>query len=279
MTSLFKYLYEDPKIEILAGGDINDVFKIVDQNKEVVLKVNSKADFPLMFEKEKLGLESLRANFKTPQVHRVGIFENYQYLELEYFQECAKKGVFWQDFAQKLSKTHQNTQNYFGFDQDNFIGSLVQKNDHKDNWLDFLIECRLNPMIEMAVNSGEVNYVEAKIIESFYARINEIYPDEKPALLHGDLWGGNYLATTEGAVLIDPAVYYGHREMDIGMMHLFGGFDNQLFELYNEMHPLDKDWQSRIKYNQLYPLLVHVNLFGRSYWEQVHSILKEFASV
>ena len=77
-------------------------------------------------------------------------------------------------------------------------------------------------------------------------------------------------------VLIDPAVYYGHREMEIGMMHLFGGFDTELFNVYNEFNPLENKWKSRIKMNQLYPLMVHVNLFGRSYWPKVERILRDF---
>jgi protein-ribulosamine 3-kinase len=277
VEELFKYLFENPTIEKLAGGDINDVFKITDQNKVSVIKVNSKEDFPLMFEKEKKGLELLKPTFKTPEIYRTGDFEKWQFLEMEYFQESTNKDNIWIEFAEKLSKTHQNTSKSFGFEESNFIGSLVQINDKKDNWADFLIESRLNPMIEMAVNAGEVNFVEAKIIDKFYARIKEIYPDEKPALLHGDLWSGNFLSTHEGPVLIDPAVYYGHREMDLGMMYLFGGFDQELFDVYNELHPLEKDWKTRIEYNQLYPLLVHVNLFGRSYWEKVLTILKQFA--
>ncbi|OIQ37789.1 MAG: hypothetical protein BM555_00195 [Crocinitomix sp. MedPE-SWsnd] len=276
MQELFKYLYENPEIEKLTGGDINDVFKVVDAEKQFVVKVNSKADFPLMFEKEKTGLELLNHTFKTPEVYRVGEYQNHQFLELEYLAESPKNDSFWLEFAKKLAKTHQKTEKTFGFHQDNFIGSLVQINDQKETWADFLIECRLNPMIEMAVNAGEVNYVEAKIIEKFYSRINELYPEEQPALLHGDLWGGNYLSTNEGPVLIDPAVYYGHREMDLGMMDLFGGFDAELFEIYNDIRPLEKNWESRIQYNQLYPLLVHLNLFGRSYWEQVLNILQKF---
>jgi len=277
VQELFKYLYENPEIEKLAGGDINDVFKVVDRDKEFTLKVNSKADFPLMFEKEKVGLELLNSTFATPEVYRVGEYENHQFLELQYLPKSAKNESFWSDFADKLAKTHKKSEITFGFHENNFIGSLVQINDQKATWSDFLIECRLNPMIEMAVNAGEVNYVEAKIIEKFYSRVNEIYPKEMPALLHGDLWGGNYLSAQEGPVLIDPAVYYGHREMDLGMMHLFGGFDSELFEVYHEIYPLEKDWKSRIQCNQLYPLLVHVNLFGRSYWEQVHNILQKFA--
>jgi fructosamine-3-kinase len=278
VEELFKYLYESPITEKVAGGDINEVFKVTSvESGSIILKVNNRDDFPEMFTKEKLGLDRLGEAFKTPRVLRTGDFENWQYLELEYFQEIPKNDSFWLSFAEKLNKTHQITQKEFGFSGSNFIGSLVQKNDLKADWNTFLVECRLNPMIEMAVNAGEVNFVEAKIIEKFYARVNDIFPKEKPALLHGDLWSGNFLSTNEGPVLIDPAVYYGHREMDLAMMKLFGGFDSEVFELYNEINPLEKDWNKRVEYHQLYPLLVHLNLFGRSYWEQVSNILSKFS--
>ena len=132
-------------------------------------------------------------------------------------------------------------------------------------------------MVEMAVNQGDINYVEAKIVETLYKKVPAILPTEKPALLHGDLWSGNFLTGAAGEpVLIDPAVYYGHREMDIAMMHLFGGFPSLVFDQYNEVYPLEKNWKERIELNQLYPLLVHVNLFGRSYWNKVKYITEKF---
>lgn len=261
-------------IQQLSGGDINEVYLI---NDATVVKLNRSDDFPQMFKEEAKGLSLLSQHFKTPTVHQIQSNEKWQLLAMEYIQQSVENSPFWIDFGQKLAKTHQISQKTFGLDSDNFIGSLHQSNHQQDNWVDFLIEQRLQPMIEMAVNSGEVNYVEARIIESFYAKINEIYPNEPPALLHGDLWSGNYICSSEGAVLIDPAVYFGHREMDLGMMHLFGGFNAQLFASYHEIYPLEKGWKKRINYNQLYPLLVHVNLFGRSYWNQVYTILREFA--
>ena len=132
-------------------------------------------------------------------------------------------------------------------------------------------------MLKMAVNNGHITTTELAQFSKFERYIEEIWPTEPPALLHGDLWNGNYLpAANDRACIIDPAVYYGHREIDLGMMHLFGGFDNQLFDVYNEVFPLEKGWQDRIPYNQLYPLLVHVNLFGRSYWSGIERVIERF---
>jgi protein-ribulosamine 3-kinase len=266
--------FDDSKAIRLTGGDINDVFQIESR----VIKVNSGHTFPSMLPLEADALELLSPFIRTPKVHNYGESAYYQFLELEYIPSGSKTTPFWIEFGEKLAHLHQQSANQFGLDFDNYIGSLRQSNTQKNTWEEFLIDERLQPMVEMAVNNGDVNYVEAKIFDRFYNRINELIPIEPPSLIHGDLWGGNYIAASNGdPVLIDPAVYYGHREMDIAMMHLFGGFDSHLFIRYYEVFPLDKGWEDRIKINQLYPLMVHVNLFGRSYWEQVHNILQQFA--
>lgn len=261
------------EVKNLAGGDINQVYS----TKNSVFKINVAADFPEMFKREAEGLDALREGVRTPFVLDQGEFEKIQFLELELIREGVKSSEFWNKFGKQLAQLHQLTNDRYGFEKDNYIGSLKQSNNYKNSWKNFLAEERLQPMIEMAVNSGEVNYVESKPIENFYKKIGEIYPIEKPALIHGDLWGGNFLAAENGdPVLIDPAVYFGHREMDIGMMQLFGGFENSIFESYNEHYPLEKNWRQRTEFNQLYPLLVHVNLFGRSYWSRVSATLDQF---
>ena len=113
--------------------------------------------------------------------------------------------------------------------------------------------------------------------ERFYKKLDEIFPVEPPALIHGDLWVGNFMVGELGeAILIDPAIYFGHREMDLAMSQLFGGFDRQFYESYHKYFPLEKDWQKRIDYCNLYPLMVHVNLFGGGYTGSVKSILQRF---
>lgn len=274
--SAIKELFPSLKSESLEGADINQVFKVGD----FVLKLNKAEEFPAMFEKEAKGLNALRSSnsFIIPEVITHGSIGNFQYLQLEFIQQGHPSENFWEVFGIQLAKLHQQTADDFGWSGSNFIGSLVQENTRHNQWSEFLINQRFQPMIEMAVNAGDVNYVEAKLIEKFYARINEIWPQEKPALLHGDLWAGNYLVNREGKpVLIDPAVYFGHREMDLGMMQLFGGFDSRVYAIYHENFPLEKGWEERVKFNQIYPLLVHVNLFGRNYWDKVASILAPFS--
>ena len=108
-------------------------------------------------------------------------------------------------------------------------------------------------------------------------RLTEIIPEEKPSLIHGDLWNGNFLVAADGsACLIDPAVYYGHREMDLAMTRLFGGFDADFYRGYEEEYPLEQGFESRVEIHNLYPLLVHVNLFGGGYIQQVKNFLLKF---
>lgn len=281
MNEILEKIFESKnlKTQPLSGGDINRVYKIEHQGKTYAVKANNKSHFPKMFEKEASGLNLLAENcpLKVPEVVNVGETEDQQYFVMEFIDEGSCSSNFWQDFGHGLADLHQTSQDAFGLDHNNYIGSLVQVNKPCETWQEFYITQRLEPMMEMALNSGEVNFVESKLFLPFFNRLGELYPKEKPSLVHGDLWSGNYLVDNNGApVLIDPAVYFGHREMDIGMMHLFGGFDKQLFLGYNEIYPLEKNWEERIPYSQIYPLMVHVNLFGRSYWNRVEQILRKF---
>lgn len=279
-TFFEKILGEKPtQITPLSGGDINAVFEVTGSTGNCVIKVNDDAKFPGMLAAEAAGLSELAATqtIRIPKVIACGMQDDKQFLVLEKITEGQPVTITWELFGQKLAAMHHCSRSLFGLDQTNYIGSLTQQNESCKTWTEFPITQRLQPMLEMAVNQGDVNYVEAKVFDALYARLDELIPVEKPALLHGDLWAGNFLTHTSGEpFLIDPAVYYGHREMDLAMMHLFGGFDAALFNTYHTSFPLEKGWQKRIELNQLYPLLVHVNLFGRSYWEKVQRIVEPF---
>ncbi len=267
------------RVSSLSGGDINDVYLLESKQEKWVIKVNSRQKFPGMFEAEKAGLEELAKNntINVAQPILTREFEDQSYLLLEHIPPGPKTALFWQNFGQKLAQLHQTSKPQFGLDHDNYIGSIKQYNKKHDSWSDFYIHQRLEPQLEMAVNSG---YLKGSLrtFERLYDKMDNLFPQESPALLHGDLWSGNFLCgENETPWLIDPAVYYGHREMDIGMMHLFGGFDQSLFDVYNTITPLESGWQERIPLTQLYPLLVHVNLFGEGYVGSVKSILNRFA--
>jgi len=208
--------------------------------------------------------------------------DNTQYLVLEYITPLAlgrESGseIFWHTFGAQLARMHKHSSKTFGLDHNNYIGSLPQSNNHHSAWSDFFILGRLEPQIKLALDAKRIGSEMVKLFNRLFQRIENIFPPEPPALLHGDLWSGNYMRGKAGEpVLIDPAVYFGHREMDLAMTKLFGGFENEFYQSYQEEFPMEKDWQQRADICNLYPLLVHVNLFGGSYASQISIILSRF---
>jgi len=184
---------------------------------------------------------------------------------------------FWEKFAKQIANLHRHTSNIFGLDHNNYIGSLNQSNKNHNNWIDFFREERLIFQIKMARDNGKIGNDIINMFDGFFLKLDEIFPVEPPALIHGDLWSGNYMVNKNGEpVIIDPAVYYGNREMDLGMTQLFGGFSAEFYKFYNDFFPLENGWKDRLDYCNLYPLMVHVNLFGGGYIQSVKSILKRF---
>jgi fructosamine-3-kinase len=263
-------------IRSLAGGSINNVYLLDTPEGKKVLKINDAGKFPGMFPAEKKGLEFLAGAeaFDVPKVYDCGELENKAYLLLEYKKEGSQKSHFWKVFGEQLSRLHQTSSKNFGFPSSNYIGSLPQYNEERKSAADFYVSQRLEPQVKMASERG----FSLGDLSGFYRNISEEIPDEAPALLHGDLWSGNYLVNEEGLpCLIDPAVCYGPREMDLGMMKLFGGFPPEVFEVYHQHFPLQPEWEARIPIWQLYYLLVHLNIFGSSYLPQVNRIISRFS--
>lgn len=259
----------------LAGGDINQVFLLETPMRKLVLKLNSISDFPKMFEAEAIGLQELeKANiFRVPNVIQNGHYENSAFLLLEYIQSGKPVKNFWTIFGTQLALLHQNSTPFFGFESDNYIGNLPQYNTNCDSAVDFYITQRLHPQFTLASQKG----FSFRNLDVFYNNIEKEIPKEGSSLIHGDLWNGNYIVDSDGnPCLIDPAVAYAPREMDIAMMYLFGGFDLQLFQTYNDIFPLQPNWKKRIPLWQLYYLLVHLNIFGSSYYDRVQQILKVY---
>lgn len=266
-------------IQTVPGGCINEAAKVTTGKGNFFIKWNSASKYPGMFEAEARGLELLRAAGKIyiPKVAFTDIIEETSFLILEWVEPGKRDKDFWSDFGSSLALMHQKTNNKFGLDHDNYIGSLHQSNKRHNTWSGFFIEERLEPQLKLAKNSNKIDNTIIKKFNSLYKELEEIFPSEKPALLHGDLWNGNYMTSPEGkACIFDPSVYYGHREMDIAMARLFGGFDQEFYKAYNEQYPLEKGWQDRLDICNLYPLLVHINLFGGSYLSQVKSILSAY---
>ncbi len=261
--------------EKIYGGDINDTYRLAMTDTDYFIKINT-TDKRDMFEKEAKNLKILSDSnsFIIPEVFHNGVFENKSFLLLQYIEKLETEGNV-KDFAENLVKLHQNFQNYYGLKFDNYIGKLPQKNTPETDWVNFYIQNRLQFQIDLAGNNIPVNIKND--FNRLFQKLPVIIPLEKPSLLHGDLWNGNYFYNLQGkAVLFDPAVYYGHREIDLAMMSLFGGFDAEIYHIYHQLFPMEPDWKNRLKIYQLYPLLVHVNLFGVSYLSGIEQILKYF---
>lgn len=278
-----KNILEDCSLTITSfepvhGGDINRSYCLYSSEAKYFLKVNDANLYPAMFEKEANGLQALAKELPTlivPQPIKYGIAQQQQYLLLEWIEPGKPKTNFWGNFGTALATMHQQPRSYFGWDEDNYIGSLHQHNTKHDSWHLFYAECRIMPLVSRLFNAGVFTRQDVMAAESLCKKFDQLFPQEPPALLHGDLWSGNFMITATGSAgIYDPAVYYGHREMDIGMTKLFGGFDERFYESYNEVYPLEKDWQLRLPLTELYPLLVHAVLFGGHYIRSVIEIIK-----
>jgi protein-ribulosamine 3-kinase len=162
---------------------------------------------------------------------------------------------------------HRSGAERFGWPRSNYVGSEPQDNTEEADWPSFYVRRRLEPQLERAHARGLASASMRRGLERLVARMPELAgAPEPPSRLHGDLWSGNAFAAADGApVLIDPAVYGGHREIDLAMMRLFGGFSERVFDAYEEEWPLAPGNEARVALYQLYPLLVHVNLFGAGY--------------
>ncbi|MCS6917521.1 MAG: fructosamine kinase family protein [Chitinophagales bacterium] len=266
-------------LEPQGGGCINDCYGVRTASGNFFLKVNQAKTYPGMFQAEARGLELIHRNVPGFAPAVIGLHETdtYQFLLLEDAGGGRPSADFWETFARHLVRLHRCTQQSFGLDHDNYIGSLRQINQPQASWPDFYVACRLMPQVRLGMEKGLFSPQAATAVEQLHRRLPDLFPDEPPALLHGDLWSGNYLVHVQGLpVVIDPAVYFGFREMDLAMMDLFGGFDRRLRQHYEEWFPLEPGYDQRRPLLQLYPLLVHANLFGGHNTSAAWEILRDF---
>ena len=252
----------------LGGGDINDAFEVaLGTGTRIFVKTHPNPPSG-MFWAEARGLHWLEeaGAIRVPRVVAVSD-QRPAYIALELLTPAARRPDFDETLGRSLANLHAFGAQSFGLDHDNFIGRLSQTNTVNDDWASFYWTSRLEPQVRLAADRGLLDRRTRSDFEVLCRVLPErVGPKEPPSRLHGDLWGGNLHVDNAGQpCLIDPAVYGGHREIDLAMMRLFGGFGERVFAAYEEVRPLSPGTRERVSLYQLYPLLVHVNLFGSSY--------------
>ena len=280
LNDLFPSSVDAIQFSPVGGGSINETCAIKFGKQQLFCKINSATKFPQLFEKERKGLEWLgRQNIiRVPQV--IDCFETgkQQVLLLEWITEGERTESFWKNFGKQLAALHQVSNNYFGLDEDNYMGSVHQSNVPKDNWIDFFIHQRLQPLIQQCLSQKLLTSAHAAQFDNLYKQLPSVFEKgSKPSLLHGDLWSGNFMCDQNSQpVLIDPAVYFGHASIDLGMTTLFGGFRSGFYDAYNYHSPFPSNYTQQWEVCNLYPLLIHLLLFRRSYLSPIERTLNSY---
>jgi fructosamine-3-kinase len=265
----------------VSGGCINHGMRVELADGPVFVKYNADAP-PGLFAAEARGLDALRAAAAGPVVPLALAWAEAEdgapaWLALEWLEPCRRAPDFAERLGRGLAALHRaGRDDGWGWMENNFIGPLPQANAPAASWAEFWRTRRLEPQLELARGAGRMPG-KAADWDRLMDRLPELLaPAETdgPSLLHGDLWDGNVLAAPAGPALIDPAVYRGHREADLAMTELFGGFGDGFHAAYREAWPPQPGYPVRRAVYQLWYLLVHVNLFGGGYGAQTATVLR-----
>lgn len=260
----------------LSGGCVAQCFCLqLSDGRRFFLKQQQGAESE-QFAAEAAGLVALRdaGGLTTPQV----IWDSEKSLLLEYLPSAAPQKKFSTVLGEGLARQHRYPVEAFGFERDTWCGATRQPNSMTADGYYFFGEQRLRYLARICVDTNLLSRTQMDRVESICERLPELVPEQTPALLHGDLWSGNVHTGPDGLpVLIDPAVYQGWPEAELAMTCLFGGFDQAFYDAYQSNHPLLPDWRERIALYNLWHLLNHLTLFGRSYLQEVDSILRRYA--
>ncbi|MBW1605510.1 fructosamine kinase family protein [Lactobacillus sp. Sy-1] len=258
----------------VSGGDINESFAISDGQTKFFMKVqpNRGAEF---FAHEVEGIKLLGQAANVPTIVDFGEINGDGFLILKWIEQSSGSQF---ELGQMVAKVHQIHANQFGLDHD-FMAGRVPKNNHwQSDWQTFYVNQRLLPLANVAKQKGRWNSFREQHFNAMIEQINTYFAKHPtiPSLLHGDLWSGNFTFSGGQPYLIDPDVYYGDREFDIGVTTVFGGFNQDFYAGYNSVYPLKKGVEERLPWYRAYYLLFHLVLFGETYGAGFDNCLKPF---
>ena len=269
-------------VRLAPGGCINEAATFVCGGWRYFVKWNSDGP-PGMFEAEADGLRRLEAA-SAIAVPRVLAFSDAKgsqpaFLLLNDFGAGSPAARFDEELGERLAALHRTAGDHFGLVRDNFIGVLEQPNTPTDNWPEFFGDQRIGAQQREATRRGSLDSETHNLLDRVRARLVDWLPSSpSPSLLHGDLWSGNFGVASNGSpVVFDPAVYYGDREVELAFTQLFGGFGSRFYSAYDAAWPREAGHSGRCDLYNLYPLLVHANLFGGSYARRVKSVASRYA--
>lgn len=269
-------------VAAVGGGCIANASRIETNGIPYFLKYGDD-DVARTFPGEAAGLDALAAAESPLIVPTVletapATDERPGFLVMEWINSGRQARGFWEQFGEGLAALHRTGAEEYGFERDNFIGQLPQQNDWAESWPSFFRTERLEPQVEMARDRGRWHDSWNQPLEALYRRLPDILPaNPQSSVVHGDLWKGNFMVTAVGKpALIDPATYYGHREVDLAMTELFGGYEDRFYEAYRSAWGLEPGYETRRDVYNLYHLINHLNHFGGGYAGSVASTLKAF---
>lgn len=267
----------------VSGGCINQAYVMRCQNGEEYFVKFNQASLAAMFAAEHAGLQEMfdSRSIRVPQPYCHGTVNKRSFIVMQAMPFGSASEATMQQFGEQLANLHRNheTRGRYGWRIDNTIGSTPQPNQWRDDWVSFWREHRLGFQLRLAADNGYAGQLQ-RLGEQLQLHLNDFFPQQPAAaMLHGDLWSGNYAVCSDGvAAIFDPAFYYGDREADMAMTELFGGFSRQFYQAYNEVYPLPQEYAVRkVLYNS-YHIINHLNLFGSSYLRQAESMLQRLLS-
>lgn len=268
-------------LEILPHGSssFHKTYKVITSEGDYFVKANSDNHTESMFATEATGLRLLKStkSIGVPDVIDCGSHSGFNFLVLEFIHPGKRMSDHEKQFGEQLAQLHLHRAGEFGLDHHNFIGTLPQQNTPTVSGANFMITQRYEPLLKRGVQNGVVPISLQRQFELLFNKLDQLLPGEPASLIHGDLWNGNCITGPDGkAWLIDPAIHYGYRESDLAMMKLFGGFDASCYLAYLNVYELAAGWKERISLFQIYPLLVHLNLFGTGYLPALRDAINEY---